>query len=148
MDGVLVRSTHGDKRCWVRWAEQLGLSETFDLRRTHGRRAADTIREYLPNLTEHEIATHLAQLDMFAAEEQSNVIAYAGVVELLASIPPHQWTIVTSASETMMHSRLTAVGIKEPRRTVGGDTIAKGKPHPEGYLAVQRSSRVIPKIAW
>jgi len=134
MDGVLVRSTQGDERCWTRWAAQYGLSDTFDLRRTHGRRAVDTIREYLPGLTDEAVAEHLSRLDALSEEEQEIVIAYPGVVELLASIPSYRWTIVTSASEKLMRSRLSAAGIVAPRHTVGGDTISMGKPHPEGYL--------------
>ena len=134
MDGVLVRSTHGDERCWMRWAAHYGFSENFDLRRTHGRRAVDTIREYLPTLTDEAIAGHLAKLDAFADEERCGVVAYPGAIEFLASIPPYRWTVVTSASEKMMHSRLRAAGILAPRHAVGGDTVSMGKPHPEGYL--------------
>jgi sugar-phosphatase len=134
MDGVLVRSTHGDERCWMRWAAHYGFSENFDLRRTHGRRAVDTIREYLPTLTDEAIAVHLAKLDAFADEERFGVVAYPGAIEFLASIPPYRWTVVTSASEKMMHSRLRAAGILAPRHAVGGDTVSMGKPHPEGYL--------------
>ncbi|MBB5060711.1 sugar-phosphatase [Granulicella aggregans] len=134
MDGVLVRSTHGDERCWTRWAAHHGLSDTFDLRRTHGRRAVDTIREHLPDLTVDSIADHLAQLDSFAEEEQSDVTAYPGVVGLLASLQSYRWAVVTSASEKMMRSRLAAAGIPTPTHAVGGDTLSMGKPHPEGYL--------------
>jgi sugar-phosphatase len=55
MDGVLVRSTSGDERCWTRWAERHRLTASFDLRKTHGRRAADTIREHMPHITEAEL---------------------------------------------------------------------------------------------
>jgi sugar-phosphatase len=134
MDGVLVRSTHADERCWTRWATRHGLGQNFDLRRTHGRRAVDTIREHLPELSSEAIADHLAQLDSFADEEQSGVTAYPGAIELLASIPPYRWTVVTSASEKIMRSRLRAVGMTAPMHTVGGDTIVMGKPNPEGYI--------------
>jgi sugar-phosphatase len=70
----------------------------------------------------------------FALKEQSDVVAYAGVIELVASIPPYRWTIVTSASEKMMRSRLAAAGILAPKYTVVGDTVSVGKPNPEGYL--------------
>jgi mannitol-1-/sugar-/sorbitol-6-phosphatase len=69
MDGVLVRSTQGDERYWTRWATHHNLSETFDLRRTHGRRGIDTVREYFPNMTVTEINDHLAQLASYVEEE-------------------------------------------------------------------------------
>jgi len=134
MDGVLVRSTSGDERCWTRWAERHQLTNGFDLRSTHGRRAADTIREHLPHLTDAELRQHLSDLDSFAEEEQSGVTAFPGAGELLSSIPSHRWTIVTSASEKMMRSRLASVGIVSPQSIVGGDSVTRGKPDPEGYL--------------
>ncbi len=134
MDGVLVRSTLGDERCWTRWADQHQLTSSFDLKKTHGRRAADTLREYLPHITDAELRQHLADLDSFAEEEQLGVEAYAGARELLCSIPSHRWTVVTSASEKMMRSRLAAAGIAVPASVVGGDTVTRGKPDPEGYL--------------
>jgi sugar-phosphatase len=134
MDGVLVRSTSGDERCWTRWAERYRLTASFDLRKTHGRRAADTIREHLPHITETELKQHLSDLDAFAEEEQIGVTAFPGAGELLSSIPSHRWTVVTSASERMMRSRLASVGIVSPRSAVGGDRVTSGKPDPEGYL--------------
>jgi beta-phosphoglucomutase-like phosphatase (HAD superfamily) len=62
MDGVLVRSTSGDVRCWTRWADRQQLTDRFDLTRTHGRRAVDTIREHLPHVTDDELRQHLADL--------------------------------------------------------------------------------------
>ena len=134
MDGVLVRSIDGDERCWRRWTARHNLTDTFDLRRTHGRRASDTIREHLPALDDQAISAHLFELDMFAEQEQENVTAYPGARELLAMLPPSRWTVVTSASEKMMRSRLAAAGITAPQQAIGGDAVRVGKPHPEGYL--------------
>jgi sugar-phosphatase len=134
MDGVLVRSVNGDERCWIRWATKHNLVECFDLRRTHGRRAADTIREHLPELDDVAIAEHLLELDVFSEEEQSDVTVYPGVHALLGALPQYRWTVVSSASEKIMRSRLAAVGIVAPRHAVGGDSVAQGKPHPEAYL--------------
>lgn len=131
MDGVLVRSTGGDERCWMRWAEH--HNTRLDISRTHGRRAADTLREHLPEADDDTIRQHLAQLDSFAAEEQAGVMAYPGVKELLQTLPPNRWTVVTSASETMMRDRLRWAGITAPGRVVAGDHVAKGKPDPECY---------------
>jgi mannitol-1-/sugar-/sorbitol-6-phosphatase len=117
MDGVLVRSIHGDERCWIRWATKHNLVESFDLRRTHGRRAADTIREHLPALDDGAIAEHLLELDVFSQEEQSNVTAYPGVHALLGALPQYRWTVVTSASETIMRSRLAAGNRCTPSRS-------------------------------
>jgi mannitol-1-/sugar-/sorbitol-6-phosphatase len=134
MDGVLISSTLADERCWTRWATQNDLDEIFDLRGTHGHRAVDTIREYFPNVTDAELNDHMSSLNAMAGEELSGITVYPGVHNLLAFLPPNRWTVVTSAEETLMRSRLAAVGIVVPRHTVGGDTVKRGKPDPEGYL--------------
>ena len=134
MDGVLVRSTRGDERCWERWAAHHGIGDTFDLHRTHGRRGIDTIREHFPGITADELDDHIAQLDFFAEEELSGVEAYPGAIQLLSLIPRHRWTVVTSASGKIMRSRLGAAGITPPEHSIGGDMVSRGKPDPEGYL--------------
>ncbi|WP_263377218.1 HAD-IA family hydrolase [Granulicella aggregans] len=134
MDGVLVSSTSGDERCWTRWAARHLPGKLFDLRQAHGRRAVDTIRNHFPALDHAALQTHLAELDALAEEEQCEINAYPGARELLASLPPYRWTVVTSASEKMMRGRLAAAGISTPRQVVAGDMVAHGKPAPECYL--------------
>ncbi|SNT44506.1 sugar-phosphatase [Granulicella rosea] len=52
---------------------------------------------------------------------------------MLTGLPPYRWTVVTSASEKIMRSRLAAVRIVAPQRVVSGDMVAQGKPDPECY---------------
>ena len=134
MDGVLVSSTSGDERCWTRWAARHLPGQPFDLKRTHGRRATDTIRDHFRTLDRPAIDAHLAELDELAVQEQSEIVAYSGARELLAGLPPYRWTVVTSASENMMRSRLATAGIMLPAQVVAGDMVAHGKPDPECYL--------------
>jgi sugar-phosphatase len=134
MDGVLVSSTSGDERCWIRWAARHLPGQPFDLKRTHGRRAADTIRDHFRTLDRAAIDAHFAELDALAGEEQSGITAYPGARELLAGLPPYRWTVVTSASEKMMRSRLASAGIPAPTQVVAGDMVTHGKPDPECYL--------------
>jgi sugar-phosphatase len=133
MDGVLVSSTSGDERCWTRWAGRHLPGQPFDLKRTHGRRAADTIRDHFRTLDSAAIDAHLAELDALASEEQCEIVAYPGARELLAGLPPYRWTVVTSASEKLMRARLAAAGIIVPSQVVAGDMVAHGKPDPECY---------------
>jgi len=105
MDGVLVRSTSGDERCWTRWAERHRLTASFDLRKTHGWRAADTIREHLPHISEAELKQHLSDLDVFAEEEQIGVTAFPGARELLSSIPSHRMRRLVSGPDDRQAAR-------------------------------------------
>ncbi|MGA8669612.1 MAG: HAD-IA family hydrolase, partial [Terracidiphilus sp.] len=58
-----------------------------------------------------------------------------GVLDLLASLPPDRWTVVTSATEPLARVRLAAGGIPVPERIVTAEGVAQGKPHPAPYLA-------------
>jgi sugar-phosphatase len=58
-----------------------------------------------------------------------------GVLDLLASLPPDRWTVVTSATEPLARVRLAAGGIPVPKRIVTAESVAQGKPHPAPYLA-------------
>jgi sugar-phosphatase len=130
MDGVLIDSTECDERCWLRWASLRGMSGTFSVSSTHGRRATDTVRMVRPDLDPHR---EVKLLEQFAAEESHYITVLPGVEALLAALPHSQWGIVTSASEHVARHRLTAAGIGLPQVLVTAEMVEKGKPNPEPY---------------
>ena len=130
MDGVLVTSTAADERNWLRWARFHGIADTFSIHDTHGRRTADTIRHATPHL---DLATELRRLEDFDAEDTTGTLLYPGVPQLLASLPPDRWSIVTSASERILRYRLGLFGIALPNHIVTADHVTRGKPDPEPY---------------
>jgi mannitol-1-/sugar-/sorbitol-6-phosphatase len=58
----------------------------------------------------------------------------AGVRRILDVLPPHCWTVVTSATERLARGRLAHAGILVPETIVSADMVSQGKPHPEPYL--------------
>jgi sugar-phosphatase len=56
-----------------------------------------------------------------------------GARELLESLPPERWAIVTSATYRLLLGRLHAAELPEPERIVSGDRVTRGKPDPEPY---------------
>jgi sugar-phosphatase len=67
-------------------------------------------------------------------EDVEGIVPIAGAPELLASLPPETWTIVTSADTVLAKARLGAAGILPPPLMVTGEIVTNGKPDPEGYL--------------
>lgn len=130
MDGVLISSTGSDERSWLRWARIHGMEGTFSLQSTHGRRTIDTLRALRPDL---DPFVELLRLENFDAEDQNGVIALPGVKSLIAALPENAWTIVTSASERLMRTRLQFAGIPLPQNVISADNVTYGKPHPEPY---------------
>ena len=58
-----------------------------------------------------------------------------GAAELLRSLPPERWTIVTSATRRLLLGRLAAAGLPVPPRLIAADDVSNGKPAPDPYLA-------------
>ncbi len=130
MDGVLVSSIGADERSWLRWAHLHGIEDTFSIHSTHGRRTVDTIRATLPHA---DLATELRRMEDFDAEDTTGTLLYPGVRDLLASLAPSQWSIVTSASERILRHRLSLFGVTLPPQVVTAESVTRGKPDPEPY---------------
>ncbi|MGC1872809.1 MAG: HAD-IA family hydrolase [Acidobacteriaceae bacterium] len=132
MDGVLISSVEADERCWLQWARMHGIEEGFPLRATHGRRAIDTIRALYPDFDAIEEAQRLEELD---EQDREDIVVLPGAQKLLSALPPAAWTIVSSASERLMRGRLGYAGIPFPPRVISADSVTRGKPDPQPYLA-------------
>src|SRR5439155_7655006 len=93
LDGVLVDSRSIVERTWRLWAERHQLDPAPFLRIAHGRRARDTLRMVLPRLATD---TEVEWLDATELADREGLKPVAGAKELLASLPPYRWAIVTS----------------------------------------------------
>jgi sugar-phosphatase len=141
LDGVLVDSTACIERHWRRWAERHRLDPAEVLRVAHGRRTVETIGLVAPHLSvEDEAGT----LEEGAATDLDGVRVVPGARELLDALPPHAWAIVTSGTLPVARGRLTHAGLPVPRVLVSADSVKRGKPHPEGYLAAAAEMGIPP----
>jgi sugar-phosphatase len=134
MDGVLISSIASVNRCWKRWTKHYGLEgrETFVI--PHGVRAVDIIRTLRPDFTEAEVAEGLLMIEDMEIADTADLKVLAGVRQLLASLPPERWTIVTSATRRLLLGRLKAAELPYPDELIAGDDVKNGKPHPEPYM--------------
>ena len=131
-DGVLVDSDAAVITAWERWAIEHGLSAAAVLAVVHGRRSKDTVTAFLP---EPERAAALAQIDRYEVDAALGVEALPGARELLASMPPSAWAVVTSGRRELALARIAAAGLPLPAVLITADDVRRGKPEPEGYLA-------------
>jgi mannitol-1-/sugar-/sorbitol-6-phosphatase len=130
-DGVLVESDEAVDLAWARWAEYFGLDGELVLPVVHGRRAADTVAALLPANAQPE---GLARIYRYELEATAEVWAIPGALELVATVPPGRWAIVTSGTKTLATARLAAAGFGAPDVLVAAEDVARGKPFPDGYL--------------
>jgi sugar-phosphatase len=130
MDGVLIDSTPAVARVWYEWALAHNFDPTEVVARAHGRPSIATVCDYLPN------ADHVAEnriVERAEMEDLDGVIPLPGSRELLQSLPPDRWTIVTSSTRPLAEVRLQAAGLAIPKKLITSSDVVNGKPHPEPY---------------
>lgn len=131
LDGVLIDSTPAVARVWHQWAVEHGFNPEEVVAHAHGRPSLTTVREYLPH-ADH--AAENREVERREIEDLDGVIPLPGALDLLASLPPGRWTIVTSCTRPLAEVRIKAAGLPLPRHLVSANDITHGKPHPEPYL--------------
>jgi mannitol-1-/sugar-/sorbitol-6-phosphatase len=131
MDGVLVDSTPAVERVWTSWALEHGLLPDEVVRRGHGRPSLATIIELLPS-GDHEAENR--EVERREIEDVADVVALPGALQLLQSIPPQRWAVVTSATQRLAKVRLRVAGLPVPEHLVTSDSVQRGKPFPDPYL--------------
>lgn len=134
MDGVLISSIGGVVRCWRVWAERYSIPgwESYEI--PHGTRAIDIIRQLRPDLDEAGVHEGLRLIEDLEIDDVSDLKVLPGVRELLATLPPERWSIVTSATRRLLLGRLKAAELPLPQHIIAGDEVVHGKPHPEPYM--------------
>jgi len=130
LDGVLIDSTPAVERVWARWAVKHGLDPAQVIHHAHGRPSINTIRHFLPE-ADHEAENRI--VESWEIEDVDGVVPLPGAIELLTSLPPDRWTIVTSCTRDLAAARFKAAGITAPRALVTATDITRGKPDPEPY---------------
>lgn len=132
LDGVLVDSTPAVARVWTWWARKHGFPDPDEIVRiAHGRPSITTIRELLPNANHEDENKEVERREI---EDTDDVVPLPGAVELLQTIPPEKWAIVTSCTRRLAEVRIAAAGLPKPKQMVTSNDIKRGKPNPEPYL--------------
>jgi sugar-phosphatase len=131
LDGVLVDSAEVVERTWRRWAGRHGFDPDEVIRTAHGRRTIETIRLLAPHLAADEEAATLAASESI---ETDGVYEVPGARELLESLPPRSWAVVTSGIRPVAELRIRHTCLPTPSVLVTADQVRHGKPHPEGFL--------------
>jgi mannitol-1-/sugar-/sorbitol-6-phosphatase len=135
MDGVLVDSTPAVARVWTRWALKHKMDPDYVVHSAHGRTSLTSIQELLPHA---DPAVHLEEdrwMERSEIEDVADVIALPGAEDLLATIPPAQLAVVTSATRALAEVRLRAADLwQHVIHLVTAGDIRRGKPDPEPYL--------------
>src|SRR5712691_3298895 len=131
MDGTRVDSTDCVEAIWRSWGQRHGIDLGVILAASHGRRTADSLREFASHL---DVEREAALLDAEELNYTEGIKAVPGALTLLGSLPMDSWAVVTSASAALAKLRMTCAGLQIPKVLVSADDVAQGKPNPAGYL--------------
>ncbi|QLG87951.1 HAD-IA family hydrolase [Chitinibacter bivalviorum] len=130
MDGTLVDSRQCIEQLWRNWALRHKLDFADIQAVMHGRRGIETIQIVAPHLDAQ------SEVELLLAEEAltlEGTVAIAGAHELLRSLAPDQWAVVTSAPRDLALAKLAFAGLPLPTHIVGADDVSEGKPHPAPF---------------
>jgi len=142
MDGTLLTSIKAAERVWGNWAASHGLDVPAFLPTIHGKRTEDTVRALdLPGVDPAAEAARITQAEI---EDVAGVEAIRGAAAFLASLPPQQWAIVTSAPRKLAEARIAAAGMPVPGVLVAAEDVERGKPAPDPFLLGARKLGVAP----
>ena len=133
MDGTLVDSTAVVEATWRDFCREHGVDAHVLVPWSHGRRTSDTVRHFLPDVSESRLAAIVADFEQREQSTMAGIVEIPGVQDLLAGIEI-PWAVVTSAPRELAVRRMVAAGLPLPEVLVPADEIERGKPHPDGYL--------------
>lgn len=141
LDGVLVDSAAVVERVWNRWRERHGLDLPDLVRRAHGRRSMETIREVAPHL---DADAEVRWLENAELSDTEGLAALPGAHEALTALAERERAVVTSGGRPLATLRLGHVGLPIPKVLITAEDLREGKPSPEGYLAAAERLRIDP----
>lgn len=142
LDGTLVDSTRKISDCWRAWAIDRNLDPEKVELFSRGKTAKETISLILPTEADIDnISNDFVENEIKQSVDLSSILHAS---ELLSSISPAQWGIVTSATNRLAKARLASAGLPIPTLLISSESVEKGKPAPDGYIAAAQSLGVNP----
>ncbi len=135
LDGVIIDSSASAARHWGMFAAEYGLDPSPVIARIPGRRAIDSVREFIPDAPEEEIVAAAAAQERAALSDHEGVVALPGAHVLLAALGAEGWAVVTSSPRELATVRLDVTGLPQPPVLIAAEDVRAGKPDPEPYLS-------------
>jgi mannitol-1-/sugar-/sorbitol-6-phosphatase len=126
---VLLDSTRAVAEQYTNWAREHGFDPSEVMKAAHGVRTVEVIRRVAPHLDPVAETKKIEDREAVA----TNVVAMAGAVALLNSIPRGRWCVVTSGTRFLATTRMRKFGIPIPEVLVTAEDVKNGKPDPEPY---------------
>ncbi|AUH34403.1 HAD-IA family hydrolase [Paracoccus tegillarcae] len=135
MDGTLVDSRDLILEVWSGWAARRDLDAAQVHAFCHGRPLHRIIAHFAPDADlPAEAEWVLGQM----RPRESLLRPVAGAADLLASLDPVEWALVTSAPAELARRWMAICGLPLPPVVVTADDVAHPKPDPEPFALAAR----------
>lgn len=132
VDGTLVDSRRATREAWAAVARELGADADAVAEASLHARAAELVERYFAADVQAEATARSLRAQVASG---ASVEALPGALALLTSLPADAWAVVTSGRSAIMAARLTGAGLPVPAAVVSSESVARGKPEPDPYLA-------------
>ena len=132
LDGVLVDSTAYVEGAWTAFATRHAIEPASVLAVSHGRRTTDVIGLVAPHL---DAEAEAAAIESAAIASVAGIQPLPGARELVESLPPERFAIVTSGTRAIAVARLAAAGIRVPDVLVTAEEVERGQARSRGLPA-------------
>lgn len=139
MDGTLVDSHPVIIASWTAWAERRGLNPQDVIDFCHGRPLHRIIANFAPDVD--LLAEGQWVLNLLPALEHL-LRPVPGASDLLASLQPDEWALVTSAPADLARRWMGICNLPLPPIMITADDVTSPKPDPQPFaMAAQRLNR-------
>lgn len=138
VDGTLVDVLPNLRRVWSDWALRHDLEPELVWQTALVTHPLVTFARIAPTLDPSVCLAALHEIEDEDARSGSYA-AFEGASELLESLDPGDWAIVTGNYEHRVRVRFERVGLPLPLVIVDAGSVAQGKPHPEGYTTAAKA---------
>ncbi|KAH3669113.1 hypothetical protein WICMUC_005077 [Wickerhamomyces mucosus] len=138
LDGTLVNTTVAVEKTWRDLCKQHNVNADDLFEHSHGSRTSDVFARFFPNIDNTDNKAAIEFERTIVETFPDDVVVIPGARELLQSLNPHKWCIVTSGNKGIatgwFKEGKVFHDIPKPDVFIVADMVTKGKPHPEGFL--------------
>ncbi|WP_269749538.1 sugar phosphatase [Xenorhabdus lircayensis] len=147
LDGTLIDSLPAVERAWCQFADKMAIDRNKVLNYVHGTPAILSLRHFMPDASEEEIARTFKWIEKLETEDTEGITALPGAVALIDKLNALDipWAIVTSGTVPLASARHKVTGLPEPAHWVTAESVKNGKPNPEPYLLGAQKLGLLPE---